>query len=142
MGAKLSTGGDVDSWCTKCKIMILHTIVAMVDDKPKKVQCNSCGSNHVYRADPPGTRRNATGKKTTRAKSASRAAPKPDDYDTLMEGRDRSEARRYSPKLEFQKSELIIHPKFGLGIATMLKDQTKVEVLFPDGSKVLVHARA
>ena len=139
MAAKLTTGGDVDSWCTKCKIMILHTIVAMVEDKPKKVQCNSCGNAHVYRANPPGTKRSATGRKTT-AKST-RAALKPSDYEKLMEGRDRSEARRYSPKLEFQKSELIIHPKFGLGIATLLKDQTKVEVLFPEGPKVLVHAR-
>ena len=32
MARKLTTGGDVDSWCTKCKMMILHTIVAMVDD--------------------------------------------------------------------------------------------------------------
>jgi hypothetical protein len=139
MAGKLSTGGDVDSWCTKCKIMILHTIVAMVEDKPKKVQCNSCGSNHVFRADPPGTRRSATGRKTT--SKSSRGALKPSDYEKLMEGRDRREARRYSPKLEFQKSELIIHPKFGLGIATLLKDQTKVEVLFPEGPKVLVHAR-
>ena len=134
--AEVEVGGDVDSWCAKCKQMILHTIVAIVDDKPKKVQCNSCKANHVYRAQQPGT------KKAKKTAAGAKTALKASDYERLMEGRDRTSSRRYSTKSQFQKSELITHPKFGLGIATALKDTTKVEILFPDGPRVLVHARA
>jgi hypothetical protein len=33
------------------------------------------------------------------------------------------------------------HPSFGFGVATAVKDVTKVEVLFETGPKVLVHGR-
>ena len=49
-------------------------------------------------------------------------------------------AKRYSPKDKYAAGDLVQHPNFGLGIATALKDN-KVEVLFEEGAKVLVHGR-
>ena len=37
--------------------------------------------------------------------------------------------------------DLVQHPSFGLGVATANKDGSKIEVLFEEGPKVLVHCR-
>ena len=50
-------------------------------------------------------------------------------------------AKKYSPKDTFKPGDLVQHPSFGLGVATALKDATKIEVLFEEGAKVLVHGR-
>ncbi len=139
MTKQATVGGDIDSWCTKCKIMILHTVVSMKDDgkTPKRVECNSCHGAHMYRANPPGTRKKSSSSSSKAGRSTLRAS----DYDRMMEGRNPAAARRYSPKTQFTVGEVIAHPKFGTGVTTMLKDKTKIEVLFPDGPRVLVHAR-
>lgn len=140
MSAVAVVGGDIDSWCTRCKIMILHVVVVMKDDTnvPKRVECKSCGGTHMYRKNPPGTRKKkAAAGKPTVGKSALKAS----DYARLMEGRNPAQARRYSPKTTFVVGELIAHPKFGTGVSTLLKDTTKVEILFADGPKVLIHGR-
>ena len=46
---KLKVSGEVDSYCTKCKLDLAHRIIAMVGDQPKKVECRTCGSHHLYR---------------------------------------------------------------------------------------------
>jgi len=139
MGAP-RVGGDIDAWCTRCKQMILHTIVAMVGSTPKRVECRSCGSQHVYKPGPPGemkhTRAAADGTRIDR-----RAALRPSDYDRLLEGRDVKNPKSYSPKAVFAEGDVISHPKFGIGVAVAKKDATKIEVMFSDGARVLVHNR-
>lgn len=106
--AAVSVGKDIDSWCTSCKMMILHTIVAMVGSEVKRVQCNSCGSQHVFRAHPPGEAPRSSAASSGRASagrsssSSSAGRVRASDYDRLMEGRDKGEARRYSPKAIFR----------------------------------------
>ncbi len=45
---KLAAGETVESRCTKCRSVLNHTIVAMVDGKIVKVKCNTCGGTHNY----------------------------------------------------------------------------------------------
>jgi len=120
--------------------MLAHTIVAVVGDTPKKVECNTCGALHAYKAHEPGK---APKKASSRSSSrtAKKPALKPSDYEKMVEGRDITHARRYSPRTQFEVSEIFQHPKFGMGIVVSLKDATKIEVLFPEGPKVLVHNR-
>ena len=47
---KLTAGSEIDAWCTKCRMDLGHRIVAMVKDQPKRVVCQTCGSQHNYRA--------------------------------------------------------------------------------------------
>lgn len=139
-----SVGKDVDAWCSKCGFMLAHTIEAMVGDTIKRVHCNTCGGQHVYRAHAPGE-----GSSTTRSKSGSgerrrstgAGMAKASDYQRYLEGRDLSTRRPYSPKSTFAPGELVEHPKFGLGVVTGIKDSTKIELLFEEGPKVLIHGR-
>ena len=144
MATSVSVGGNVDAWCTKCKMVLAHTVEAMVGSAPKRVQCNTCHGQHVFKASKPGT-----GTRRTRAASTTTATGRPQaqslvrasDYTKFMEGRDPANARRYSPKSIFRTGDLVEHPRFGMGVTTSIKDRTKIEVLFEDGPRVLIHAR-
>ena len=46
----LTAGGEIDAWCTKCRMDLGHRIVALVHGVPKRVVCLTCGSQHNYRA--------------------------------------------------------------------------------------------
>jgi hypothetical protein len=49
--------------------------------------------------------------------------------------------KNYSPKERYEEGDVLEHPTFGRGVATAVKDATKIEVLFENGSKLLVHGR-
>jgi hypothetical protein len=52
-----------------------------------------------------------------------------------------SAAKTYSSKDTYEPGDVLQHPTFGFGVATAVKDGTKIEVLFESGSKVLIHGR-
>lgn len=141
--AKPAVAKDVDSWCTKCKLVLAHTVEAMVGEKITRVHCNTCGSQHAYRAKPPAK---AAGQKTPRARAsgskAREAGPSPaSQYEALMRGKDPAKARAYAPSERFAAADLIRHPTFGLGFVLLVKESNKIEVAFADGPKVLAHGR-
>jgi hypothetical protein len=124
-------GGTVDSWCGKCKLVLAHTIEAMIGNKPARVHCNTCQSQHVYKAAEPA-------KRGPRAQ----AGPRPSRYKTLVAaGTNTGAAKAYSPKDTYQEGDVLQHPTFGVGVTTAVKDVSKIEVLFESGAKVLVHGR-
>ena len=42
--------GDVlDDYCTRCRLLTNHSVVAIVDDAVKKVRCRTCNHEHDYR---------------------------------------------------------------------------------------------
>jgi hypothetical protein len=122
-------------------MMLAHTIEAVVDGRITRVHCNTCGGQHAYRASAPGTA-GASGTQTraTRA-TRSRTTPAAVLYADLLRGRDANAARPYSSTERFVPNELIHHATFGLGVVTALKDVNKIEVLFADGVKTLIHRR-
>jgi hypothetical protein len=119
-----------------------HTIVALVDGKPAKVECQGCGKQHQYRAQPPGTAGDK-GPRTPRARAAKSAEPAPPavDFDTLLGGRV-GEARAYSPNETFAINDVVRHPTFDVGVVTATPAPQKIEVTFRDGTKkILLHDR-
>ena len=55
MSKPLRAGGEVDAWCTKCKLVLNHRVIAMVAGTPVRVECSTCnGSHHNFRARAPG----------------------------------------------------------------------------------------
>jgi hypothetical protein len=52
----------------------------------------------------------------------------------------REHARAYSVAERFATGELLEHPTFGLGVVSTATD--KIEVVFRDGTRTLVHGRA
>jgi hypothetical protein len=138
---KVKPGSTVDGWCTKCKLVLGHTVEAMVDTKITRVHCNTCNGQHAYRATAPGSRTagGSAGKASARAKAEK--APKRNDYEALLRGRTAASARPYATTERFAPGEVISHAAFGLGVVTAERDSVKIDVHFPDGPKVLMHGR-
>ena len=49
-------GDDIDDFCVKCKRVMNHAVVSLLDDRPAKVRCRTCHGDHDFRneqAPPP-----------------------------------------------------------------------------------------
>jgi hypothetical protein len=49
-------GDDIDDYCVRCKRIMNHSVVSVVQGAPAKVRCRICHSDHDYRneqAPPP-----------------------------------------------------------------------------------------
>jgi hypothetical protein len=108
----------------------------MVGNLPKRVKCNTCNSLHNYRAKPAKKRSTETGTSGKKTKPRGKAYK---DYLTLLTEADRSSARAYSIKNTFSENDVIEHPKFGTGLVQSTVKGNKIEVIFKDGPKLLIH---
>jgi hypothetical protein len=127
-------GGEVDSFCGKCKMLLAHTVLAMVGKSIARVRCNTCGTDHAFRRVP-GTAA------ATPARNTARPARVVLGFAAQIEARGASNARAYSPQATFQVDELIAHPTFGLGIVQAVR-RDKVDVAFKAAERTLIHGRA
>ena len=140
--SKKKPGGSIDSWCGKCKLILAHTIEAMVGDKPARVHCNTCKAQHGYKPYQPGAApRLARQREAGAGPGPQPAKPRASRYQALLKGKDMAVAKSYSSKDRYLLGDVMDHPNFGFGVATAIKDGAKIEVLFEGGSKVLVHGR-
>lgn len=49
-------GDVIDDFCTRCKRIMNHSVVSVINNEPAKVRCRTCYSDHDYRheqAPPP-----------------------------------------------------------------------------------------
>ena len=46
-------GDDIDDFCVRCKRVMNHNVVSVVDGKPAKVRCRTCYSDHDFRNEQP-----------------------------------------------------------------------------------------
>ena len=49
-------GDIIDDYCVKCKRIMNHSVVSILNEEPAKVRCRTCHSDHDYRhetAPPP-----------------------------------------------------------------------------------------
>ena len=122
--AALATGSQIDAYCPACKAVKPHVVVAMKGTRASKTECKVCGSVHPYRKNPPDTR-----------------AKKRSQFEEAMEGRDVSKPIPYKLTRKFNLDDVIQHKSFGLGLVTRVVSDKKMEVLFQESTKLLVHGR-
>lgn len=130
--ATLEVGTEIDAYCAKCESVGRHSIVAMRGTRAARTKCAGCESVHAYRKNPPGTR---SGTPHTPQQVARRA------YDKAVEGRDLSNPIAYRFSHKFKADDVLNHKKFGIGLVTRLLSDNKMEVVFPEYTKVLVFNR-
>jgi len=49
-------GDDIDDFCVRCKRIMNHSVVSVMNNEPAKVRCRTCHSDHDFRheqAPPP-----------------------------------------------------------------------------------------
>lgn len=165
----VAVGRDIDAHCSRCRLDLAHTIIAMVGVKVVQARCNTCGAVHRYKApksepktgglsvrkrasDGAVTVGAAPAKKPAARTAASKraapaAAPKErfEEWQRLVGNSDDVEARHaraYSMRDSFEDGELVRHDKFGLGKVMRMEAEDRVVILFREGEKRLVANRA
>lgn len=152
MSKPLKTGGEVDSWCTKCKLVLNHRIIAMVGGTPVRVECSTCASHHNFRPRAPGDKApsavrsgsssasSSAGPRATRSsvtKAQQALLEREKSWEKAIAGKAVSEFRNYRVDQTFAEGDLIRHKKFGDGVVTRILDPKKVEILFKDEPRTL-----
>ena len=143
----LSAGDIIEARCTKCREVLNHRIVAMVEGKVVRVECNTCNGVHNYY--PPPAAKNAKApraaaavkpRSTTATPRASRKDPveaEREEWASLHPTFDVEKALSYDMNARFNVKRLILHPSFGLGVVKAVIVPNKMQVLFKDGVKLL-----
>jgi hypothetical protein len=133
MPEQYAAGGTIVSYCTKCKLNLDHSIVAMVGEAVGKVNCKTCGSTHKFR-DP-----SAPKPRTARAKAADALTPsRTVNWEAGIAGA-KGRERAYSMAGKYRVGEVIVHDRFGKGIVLKLY-MNKCDVLFQDKERLMASA--
>jgi len=142
---QLSAGDTIGARCTRCREVRNHTIVAMVGEQVVRVECNTCGGVHNYKAP---AEAKAPSARSGSAKSAPRSASAPRrtsrdpgaaeraEWEALRPTFKAETARPYAMDGIYKNGQLLAHPLFGLGVIRSVA-AGKMEVLFEAGLKLL-----
>jgi len=156
VGKSLTAGSEIDAWCTKCKMILGHRIVALVGAQPARVICMTCGSEHNYRKASPGnqsttlvrrtrdgvvTELNRAGAKKSEGPKSTSSKPRTSDWEDKVLGQPVTAFTRYNITRSLTQGELVSHPKFGDGYVATLLEGNKVAIVFRDGTRTLTHSQ-
>lgn len=125
--------------CKKCGAERYFVVLAHTSSTSAKVKCEVCGSQKTYKLK--AEKKTASGApKKPRVARVSKADEHRNEYEKLLAESDAAPAK-YNMKTSFANKQKLEHPKFGLGVIRLsLAD--KIEVVFPDEVRSLVHNRA
>ena len=139
----INAGDEVDSYCTSCKLILAHRVVALVDDKPDKVLCMTCNRKHKYRPNLPKSRTKKADGDTGTKKKATRTRRKDPAliWEEALAEKGSVEAKAYAMNGDFLQGDIIEHVKFGRGLVKEIQAEGKMDVLFKEGPKLLVYGR-
>jgi hypothetical protein len=151
MAKPIRVAGEIDSWCTKCRLVLNHRIVSMKNGKAYQVECLTCRSTHLWRPNAPGEKPASTssggGERAPRTASGAprstrvtAAVRHEQTWEKAIAGRGVNEFKAYNVGASFQEGDLLRHKKFGDGVVTRVIDAHKVEVLFRDEARTLAQA--
>jgi hypothetical protein len=118
---RIRLGDEVATYCGKCKEERNHQIVALSMGQIERVQCKTCGGNHIYREQSAAKKGRAV--RERRATSSSRSAP--------------ASSRSYATSEIYNKGDWITHPKFGSGEVVAARNG-KIDVKFGTTMRTLL----
>lgn len=139
----IGVGKEILSNCSKCKLILAHIIVTMKSATlADKVQCKTCKSTHSFK-DPSAPKKKASIGKVikTAGRSSSKSTESVGDLWTKAMNKMTTGPKSYTIKGSFQMGDVIDHPTFGQGIVEKLIDDNKIEVLFQDDYRTLMHKK-
>jgi hypothetical protein len=156
-------GAEIDSYCTKCRLMTNHRIVALDGGKIRKVICLTCDGQHAYRmtlpkpkvapedanAEAPAAKPKAP--RVTRAPRQPREPkrllidePEPANlkWREMVETYGVARPTPYDIHGSFESGQTLEHSSFGVGFVIRALPPNKIEVLFENEIKILIMAVA
>lgn len=135
---KIAIGSEVEAYCTKCKLVLAHNVIALKEDKPRRVKCLTCEGEHNFRATKPKPR--AKGKKSATGRTKTKRSRQTWE-DIMKEAADKPH-KPYSMSGSFEDGDWIEHTKFGRGCVESYTPPNKIKVRFADSTRILVCNRS
>jgi hypothetical protein len=109
-------GERVDKLCAACGVERGHVVASVTKrGQVSRVSCPACGTRSSYK--------NSTASTSSASASAKVGAP-------------------YDPKRTYRTGQMLVHPSFGPGEVTAIIEPQKIDVLFADRLRRLIHARS
>ncbi|MBF0315689.1 MAG: hypothetical protein HQK50_07860 [Oligoflexia bacterium] len=139
----MEVGQELLYYCSKCKLKLAHIIEVKYQGKILKVMCKTCKKVHAYK-DPAEKKSSSAASKSAALQSQSvvkklvSAATTSSHSEEGKSSLDATNATLYSIKSSFQVSEIILHPKFGVGIVKEVKGDKILVIFEEEGKKLLV----
>ena len=138
-------GSEVLYYCSSCKLDLAHVLVSELKGKPSKVECKTCKKTHKYSA-PKGAvdgqvavkEKKVREKKADAKKTSTKSVAA--EWAELMSTKDASTAKAYSVKNEYVVGDIVKHPVFGNGIVRKIVFPNKMEIIFEEDVKLLIHS--
>lgn len=138
---KIRPSSEIDAYCTKCRLVTNHRVVAMVGDVVKRVICLTCNGQHNFRPPPGQKAPRSTGpRRVTKDKKRDRTvASKPfEHWQELRAALDpENPPEAYNMKDAYAVGQVIDHAKFGIGFVIKVQGPKKIEVMFETELKTL-----
>lgn len=132
--------------CKKCDAERYHIVLAHTNATSAKVECEVCHSKKTYKL-PSAKGTKSTGVKKVTGAAATKKAQAAEnrknahsrEFGELVASA-QSDEQNYTMKTKFAQNDKIKHPKFGVGVIKVSL-QDKIEVIFEDQVRMLVHNR-
>lgn len=146
-------GNEVEAFCKKCKFDTIHIITAADEGVISRVMCQTCKSYHKYK---PATTEAIIEpvvkiKKTKAPKEKKPAEPKEkkpkttkmtsrkmQNFEMILEDHPKSDRIAYELAGTYAKGMVLEHRVFGTGVVKSVISDTKIQVQFREGLKILV----
>lgn len=134
-------GNEILYHCTKCKADMAHVVTALKDDLIKKVMCKGCNTTRVYKEKSHVQEAAEAAPKSFRAMNEPRKKlrrSRKKDWNALIADLQDDELVDYDLSQDFTYITAIRHKRFGVGVISKIISEQQMEVIFKEGTKVLV----
>lgn len=120
---------------------LAHRIVAMTGDRIARVECKTCRKIHAFRAAKGVTSPLSKDEAAPKGSKAERPVAVELEWERTRAAKKSEPSKPYHFKSTFEIGNKISHPDYGEGFVTKLLFPNKVQVLFRDDLKILIHAK-
>ena len=134
---KVNAGSEILYACSRCGLDLWHTVLAVVNQTPVRVRCNTCRSERNYRAPKPERVLADRPRRELRPKAS---GSHPDFYQQKLQQTLMKTPKNYRIDIVCEVDDVIDHVKFGRGVVLKIVHPDRMDVLFQDETRTLVRA--
>ena len=130
--------GETITHCSRCQLDLNHRITLMDGEKPARVLCLTCKSEHRFRSGaksssaPSGSRRLALSRSSSAPKTGTLEA----NWRLKLEDKSTT-PKSYKIDATYALDDVIYHPNFSRGLVVGFIHPDKIQIFFDEGVKVL-----
>ncbi len=131
---------NINVFCKKCDADRYFKVITHTSETTAKLKCEVCGASQKFslEKEPKAAKPASTRKTPSKPRMSSKSGAK--SMWLNLQEQHKGQAVPYTIATQFRDQQSIVHPSFGVGYVTKTHAH-KIEVLFAEGTKELMHAR-